>query len=220
MRTRTIAIAAAFILLLFCGTTPAAENVQAISERLQKIYGALDTFQADFTEQNTHRESGDTQTLSGKLYFKKTFLLRWEVQTPSPELLILSRDAAWQYIEEENIAYKYPPAMATDSDLLFRVLTGQTRLDEEFDISGVKRENDLDRLRGFPKEPVPQMVEAEIWIDPATGYVQRVRSVDFYGNSMDVTLHNLTINPNLPDSLFTFTPPVGVLVEDNTAPPQ
>ena len=220
MRTRTFAAITALTFFFFSVAAQAAENIREYAERLQETYGALQSFQADFTQTNTHRESGSTDTLTGKLYFKKPVFLRWEVQTPSPELLILTPDAAWQYIEEENTAYKYQAVAASDSSLFFRVLTGQSRFDEEFTISAFTRKEGLDHLCGFPKDPVPQMVEAEIWVDPASGYVQRVYSVDFYGNSMDVALSNFILNPTLPDSLFTFTPPPGVLVQDNAIPQQ
>ena len=39
---------------------------------------------------------------------------------------------------------------------------------------------------------------------------------DFYANTNDLTLKNLTLEASLPDSLFSFTPPPGVAVHDNT----
>ena len=206
---------ALFLVLLYCQNAPATES-RRLTELLQSAYAEMQTLQTDFFQEIKHRDSGDTDVYKGVLSFKKPFFLRWEVVSPSPELIVLTEEAAWQYFEDEMLAYKYQPDIHLEAGLLFRVLTGQSRLDEEFDISEIRTENGLTCIHAYPKEPIAQMVEAKIWVDTNSLYVTRVVSLDFYGNSTDVRLSNISINPTLSDDIFTFTPPEGILVEDNT----
>ena len=212
--------ASTLLLFVMASTAQAAETKGQVIENLQQAYSAIETFQADFNQDMKHRESEMTERHTGTISFKKPAFLRWEVLGPNPELIVLTNEAVWQYFADEAHAYKYKPDLALESGLLFRVLTGQSRLDQEFDIVSVVADEELTRVSAYPKEPLPNMVEAQIWINPASGYIERVLSLDFYGNNMMISLKNIRINQNFAADLFTFSPPEGVLVEDHTELPR
>ena len=75
----------------------------------------------------------------------------------------------------------------------------------------------LTKLRLVPKEPEPSLVLGYVWVEEGSGMIRKVLLVDFYGNGNQVELADLRLNPDLDDELFRFTPPAGVVVEDNTA---
>lgn len=121
----------------------------------------------------------------------------------------------WDYIPEEEVAYRYPHDLVQDSRSIIQVLTGQAALSKDFDIKEEGSENGMRKIRLYPKDPTPQMVEALIWVDAQT-FIRRVDLVDFYGNHNDVNFTKFIPDVMLGSSTFQFTPPKGVDVEDRT----
>jgi outer membrane lipoprotein carrier protein len=101
------------------------------------------------------------------------------------------------------------------SKTVLRFLSGKANLEEDFYIEPQDAEGCV-RLKLTPKSPEPSMVEATIWVNPDTALISRVEVVDFYANTNIVELDNLILNPDLPDRMFSFEPPKGVEVLDNT----
>lgn len=187
-----------------------------LTTRVQQRYDALTALTAEFTQVLLHRESGARETRQGALQFRKPLLVRWETRPPHAELLVVSDTEIWNYLPDEEVAYKYPVELVRDSRSIIKVITGQARLEQDFDVAEETESNGMARLRLYPREPTPQLTEAFLWVDAATNLIRRARIIDFYGNENDITLDSLTINAALQDRTFRFTPPKGVDVEDRT----
>jgi outer membrane lipoprotein carrier protein len=123
----------------------------------------------------------------------------------------------WNYLPDEELAYRYSRALAEDSRSLIQVITGQSAIDRDFDVedSGEPQRDGLIHLLLFPKEPTTEMTEAQIWVDTATSLIRRAMVMDFYGNTNTVELSSIRPDAEAPASLFTFTPPAGTEVEDH-----
>ena len=207
------------IFILLPQTVPAA----AVSPRLdselkeiQRVYGTIDAFQADFTQKLTHRESDSFEVRKGTLLFKKPFFVRWETLKPHAELLVINNREVWNYLSDEKLAYRYATELAQDSRTLIRVITGQARLDQDFFVEENGKEDGLLRLRLYPLEPTQQMVEAGVWVDPAVHLIKKAIIIDFFGNSNEVTFTSLNTKLKLEEKIFDFAPPKGVSVEDRS----
>lgn len=204
-------------------------TVRDVVTRTQAAYKALNDFRADFTQELTHQESGTTETRTGTLLFKKPLLVRWESVPPHAELLLVGEKDIWNWLPDEELAYRYNLDMAKDSRSLIAVLTGQSPFDRDFDVEFMneipagedaakeKAAGVLDavHLLLYPKEPTPQMVEVQLWLDPASGVIRRAQVMDFYGNTNRITLANFRPDQKLSAKDFTFTPPKGAEVEDH-----
>lgn len=187
-----------------------------LTESIQKRYSSLDGMTASFTQTLLHKESGSKQKRTGVLTFKKPLLVRWETKTPAPELLLVGKDVIWNAFPEEEIAYKYPVGLAQDSRSIVRVVTGQARLDQDFTVEEEGKEGKLVTLRLYPKEPTQALVEALLWIDPATNFIKKIRAYDFYGNENEITFSAHKPSDRIPDSSFSYKPPKDYVVEDRT----
>lgn len=185
-----------------------------IVEEVQRAYGQMERFSADFTQELLHAESGGSEKRTGKLTFEKPLNIRWETFDPNPELLVVNKNEVWDYLPDEELAYRYSPEVVKDSRSILQVVTGQSRLDTDFD---VKREADRDGLivlRLFPKEPSTQMVETLLFVDPVTKLLRRAEILDFYGNTNNINFSNVMPNAKAAANAFSFTPPKGITVED------
>lgn len=107
--------------------------------------------------------------------FQKPLLIRWQTAKPHAETLVVTNKEIWDYLPDEEVAYRYPPSLAQDSRSIIQVITGQAVLTKDFEVKDEGLEQGLAKLRLYPKEPAPQMVEALIWVDPASGYIRRAQ---------------------------------------------
>ena len=190
-----------------------------IATTIRDRYASLKSFQANFTQYLTHQESGQTEKREGELLFRRPFLVSWETKPPVAERLIITDKEIWDYIADENIAYRYPRELVEDSRSLIQVVTGQALLSKDFDVKDAGTEGKLRILQLYPKEPVPQLVEARLYVDPEKGYIQRAVITDFYCNANDVRFTSFIPDADIPSRAFRFTAPKGVEVEDRIEKP-
>lgn len=210
MRINGMLALAAGLVLLVASAAQAADIASTIQARYEK----LRTFSATFEQTLTHKESGSVEKRQGNLLFQKPLLIRWQTDKPHEETLVVTHKEIWDYLADEEIAYRYPLELVRDSRTIIQVITGQAALTKDFDVKEAGQENGLARLHLYPKEPAPQMVEALLWVEPSTGYIRRASIIDFYGNSNDVRFTQFKPDTSLKESDFTFTAPKGVEVED------
>ncbi|NDV19113.1 outer membrane lipoprotein carrier protein LolA [Pseudodesulfovibrio sp. JC047] len=198
---------------------------EELPDLMQQRYETLKTFKADFVQELTNVASGDVATNAGKIWFSQPSQVRWETQKPAKELLVVGPDHAWNYVEDEAFAIKYNVSQLLDSKTILRFISGQANIKEDFVVktewegAAAVRERwakDLTVLQLIPKEAEPGMVLAFIGVEPDTGLLRQVMIVDFYGNGNEVTLSNVALNVDLLPEMFTFVPPQGTQVEDNT----
>lgn len=181
---------------------------------IQERYETLKSFSADFEQTLTHKESGSVERRQGRLLFQKPLLIRWHTAKPHEETLVVTAKEIWDYLPDEEVAYRYPPSLVRDSRSIIQVITGQAALTKDFEVKPEGEEQGLAKLRLYPKEPAPQMVEALIWVEPGSGYIRRASIVDFYGNTNEVRFTSFKPDARLKSSDFSFTPPKGIEVED------
>lgn len=209
------------VLAIFClaaagESALGAQASSAIINKIQNAYRQIDSFEADFDQTLTHRESGSIEKRKGRLLFQKPLLIRWQTRKPHEETLIVNTREIWDYLPDEEIAYRYAPQLVQDSRSIIQVLTGQAKLSKDFDVKPVGKAatNGLQKLMLFPHDPTPQMVEAAIWVDPASGAIQRASVTDFYGNVNDVAFNSFKPGVKIAANQFSFNPPKGIEVED------
>lgn len=208
---RILLFAAALVMSATSLALPASDP---LVQELQQRYGAMKGFTAVFNQTLTHQESGSVENRKGTLAFEKPQRLRWETAKPHPELLVINEKEIWDYLPDEALAYRYAPEVAQDSRSIIQVVTGQSRLDQDFVVERLSDEDGLAVLRLFPKEPATQLVEATLWVDPATKLIKKALILDFYGNSNAIAFTSLKPDTTSPAGTFAFTPPKDVDVED------
>ncbi len=207
-----------FSLLVLLGALVLPLAVQASSDpivaEIQRTYDRMRSLSGAFTQELRHLESGSLEKRNGTMLFEKPLNIRWETGDPFPELLIVTEKEIWDYLPEEELAYRYAPDAAQGSKAILQVITGQGRLDKDFDVEREADQDGLVILRLYPREPSTQMVEGIIAVDPATKMLRRAEIVDFYGNTNSIVFSRLTPDASIPPDAFSFTPPRGVAVED------
>lgn len=193
------------------------DDVTAVAAKVQAAYADMQSFRAAFTQELLQRDSGVVQKRSGTIAFQRPLLVRWETAAPNAELLMVTDKEIWNYLPDEELAYRYSRALAEDSRSLIQVITGQSALTRDFDVEPAQEPQggDFIHLLLYPKEPTTELTEAQLWIDPATSLIRRAMVMDFYGNTNTVELKDLEKNAAIPASEFSFTPPKGTDVEDH-----
>lgn len=212
------------LITLFTATAAYAEP--DITDRIQSRYESIQSFKGTFEQVLTNAATQESEKRSGDIWFKQPALVRWVTTKPEKEVLVIGKEIAWDYFEEDITAFKYSVEGLLNSKTILRFISGQANLRKDFTVKTkwigdeeVRQQwgEGMTVLQLTPKEPEPGMVQAYIGVDPKSALLKRVLIVDFMGNGNDVTLNNLTFNENVPDSLFEFTPPEGVVIQDNTA---
>ncbi len=204
----------AVLLLSFAFPAFAATGVL---DAIQKRYDGIKSTRSRFEQTLTHKESGIVEKRQGTLYFQKPLQVRWETESPSPELLVVNDKEIWNYFEDEDLAYKYPPDLVADSSSIINVITGQAKIKQDFDIEDKGKEGGLIKLMLYPHKPTQSLIEAVLWADPATNLIKRFKFYDFYGNENDITFVEQEIDPKLDKKQFSYTPDPKTKVEDRSS---
>ncbi len=211
-----------FSLLFFFSfflSTNAYANKALLSD-IQRKYQQISSFTADFTQELYHKQSQHTQKKSGFFSYEKESNIRFDAKKPHEELLVINSKEIWNYIPDEEIAYKYNSTLLANSNNIFSVITGKSALDNDYEVEFQKdttiNGKKAHSLLLYPLGPTMELTQAELYVDPVTKLIVQVKVFDFYGNTNLLTFTNIKTNVKLDASLFTFKAPEGIDIEDNS----
>lgn len=189
-------------------------------DAMQQAYAGMQSMRCEFEQTLLHRDSGSKTTRRGTLEFKKPLLARFEVGGDDAELLVVSAAEVWDYLPEEEVAYRYALDVVDRDNSFLKIVTGQANLSQDFEIAAETQVGDgTVEYHLYPFRPTQQLTEVYVRIEaangPQRGVIRRVRIIDFFGNENDIRFLSSDLQADLSASRFSFTPPAGVDVEDN-----
>ncbi len=193
-------------------------HAASLSETIQASYKNIQSLQADCTQILTNAASRQVETRSGRIFFKKPGLVRWQSQSGNDEeLLIVGSKTVWDYFPAEKIVYVSDVKQAFSSKSMLHFLTGEAILAEEFFLEQQGTEQGLLKVKLTPKEPEPDLVLAWLWWNEETSLVERLLLIDFFGNGNELRLQKIELDQDIPHEAFEFIPPADVSVESVAA---
>jgi len=192
--------------LLVARQLPAADACdEALLERVQSAYQALDGFQGRF-EQEDRRDDGGVLTAQGSIAYRKPGQMRWEYDPPNEQLLVTDGETVWLYDPLlENVTIESLADVAPGTPLTF--LLGAGKLTRDFRCRALTRpppDDGLTYLELVPREPIPTLESIQLGVRPSTAALVVLVMIDPQGNARVVRMKDITYGvAGLPET-FTF----------------
>ncbi len=174
-------------------------------DAVQAYYDAAKTYSAAFT-QDYVTVDGIKKESSGVVWFKKPGLMRWDYEKPEARFLISDGNFFWswepvyrQYCKQDLAKSQLPTALT--------FLSGQGRIDDDFNVDVEKVDGSRVTLRLTPKQSSLAYTKIIFEMLMPSAKVYRVTIYDAMGNTNRITFKSPEINAALDDASFKFVPP-------------
>jgi outer membrane lipoprotein carrier protein len=191
----------------------AAESPENVAEKIEAFYAEKKDIRATFTQQV--RKPGRRRVISktGKVFFKRPGMMRWDYRKPEAVHYISDGSVLWSYQPEDSLVTRLN---VQHSELYHqsRYLFGQGQLTKDFTLSSRSSKDTTDfGLLLTPKRKSRHFKSLTLWVNPQTGEIRSTELVDPYDNVSRVIFEKLQYKA-LERSVFEFSPPQGVQIRD------
>ncbi len=215
--SRRLLFLAALPLGVFLLTAAGEPGVAEVRRALERHYNTTSTFEADFVQRYTL--GAQTLVESGRVYFQKPGLMRWEYSVPQEKLFFTDGKYAYLYVPEERQVRRQSLKKAQEWQAAFALLLGRVDLGRLFTALELVRIHHLQsparwQLRGLAKSD--QQAFREVWFDLDEAYrVLRLEIRQRDGSLMEFHFRRWQENHPLPRELFRLRVPPGTAwIED------
>jgi outer membrane lipoprotein carrier protein len=190
----------------------APTDVHAVVAGIQAFYADAQDLKADFVQAYTYKVYDRTQKSTGKVFFKKKNLMRWDYQTPESKVFVADGATLWVYEPEQGQVYKRGLKSA-QLPVALTFMSGEGKLAEAFDATLLAAPTPSTLLvELIPKTDLGDYQSLRLEVDKTTFAVVASTVIDPVGNTNRVVFSGVETNSGLPDAGFKFTPPAGVRV--------
>ena len=185
--------------------------IARVVDGVQGFYAEAKDFHADFTQTFTYKIYQRKKVSTGKVFFKKPALMRWDYEAPHQRLFIADGATLWVYEPEEGQVFKRDLASA-QLPVALRFMKGEGKLTDDFNINTFSSKEGSYELSLTPKSPSSEYRSLTLIVDPERFQVKASVLIDPVGNSNHIAFADAHINSALPDEGFKYSPPEGVRV--------
>ena len=201
---------------LLAACVPAsAESLDDVVRDVEAAYGRMTDLRAEFTQTAFNKSLNQTIPALGAVYLKKGGKLRWEYKEPTPQEIVSDGKKLWVYtpaLNQVNVG-EAPEALAGPAGSF---LAGLGRLRAEFTVRFLNPAEPRDGdgswvLDLTPRRPLPTLARLILSVDAKTWEMRRAVVYDQFENTVTMRFTKVAINSGLPDRLFTFEAPKGVV---------
>jgi outer membrane lipoprotein carrier protein len=207
------------MVIITCLNGPVCAELVTIDKiliKVQEVYNETKDFTASFTQNATIKSMNKTVTEEGTLYLKKPMRMFWDYKKPALKKLVLNPQKAWLYMPDEKTVYIQDATSLLSSKMTMRFFTGIGKLKDDFD-AALSTPDAVDRKGMYRVSLIPKRYESGIKqiilsIDKNNYHITGCTFTDMYENTTELIFKDMIINNNLPDTMFTFTPPPNVEV--------
>lgn len=233
-RLRTFALT---ILLLFSASHSWALALDDVVTKIESNYKNIAAFKGTFKQKATLKTLNRVQESLGKLFYKKPNKFKWQYTNPTEQEITSDGKTLWIYLPENKQVYIYElvdnQGIGNEGQIPGNFLNNLGDLGRDFNIKwGKPEERDAQGnyiIELAPKSPVASIhglllvIPRDITTTSSSAFPVIASSVrDAYGNITNIEFTNIEIletldgrvkakkTGGLPDSIFTYTPPVDV----------
>ena len=178
---------------------------------IQAYYAGAADLKAKFTQHYTYKVYDRTQVSSGKVFFKKPRMMRWDYQKPASKVFVADGKTLWVYEPEEGQVFKRD-LVGSQLPVALTFMSGEGDLTKAFDATLTDESKADFVLELVPKESAADYQKLLLSVDRSTFQVRESTVIDPVGNVNRVVFTDIKTNSGLPDRGFQFTPPEGVRV--------
>ena len=191
---------------------PAALTEATVVAGIQGFYANAQDLKADFTQTYTYTVYDRSQVSTGKVFFKKRNMMRWDYKTPEVKVFVADGDTLWVYEPEQGQVFKRS-LKAAQLPVALTFMSGDGQLKDAFSATLLEAPSAKTLLvELIPKKDEGDYQSLRLEVDRTTYQVLASTVVDPVGNTNKVVFSDVQTNGGLPDAGFKFTPPAGVRV--------
>jgi outer membrane lipoprotein carrier protein len=191
-------------------------GAKELAQRVDRHYNNLRSLKAAFTEK--YQGLGAERTESGTLLLLKPGRMRWDYTSPPGKMFLLDSKYAWSYTKGNAQAERIPAKDLNDLRSPMQYLLGHAQLAKE--LKGLKAAPAADgqfTLTGVPKGMESRVSRLTLTVT-ADGVIHGMTIVETDDAVTTFTFTDQQPNAPIPASVFHFTLPQGVQVQDSMAP--
>jgi outer membrane lipoprotein carrier protein len=207
-----------FTLMAFFGLTLECYglSVEELITKVQRNYNRITDIQARFAQEYTNKSLNRVKKAEGRVYFKKSGMMRWEYRNPRRQEIVSNGSMIWHYQPDDNQVIVGEISKTIRAKIPAAFLSGEGDLRRDFRIESLKgesqREDSWYLLDLVPVEPQADIQRLVLRVDPKRFLIVQTDIYDAFENINRIRFSGIKIDRNLPDSLFTFTIPPGAQV--------
>lgn len=189
-------------------TTPAPAAV-ALARRIERRHRAATDLTARFVQTYRSGLIGREVVERGVVSIKRPGRMLWEYRQPEKKTFVADGKSFYFYVPADKQVIVR--SQAGDKSITGMLLSGQSDLVSEFDVSVEPAPPGLQRLRLVPRKADPEVE----WVTVDVDDDHRIRAIaltDIQGNRSRFEFDGIRENVGLEDRLFQFRTPPGVEV--------
>jgi outer membrane lipoprotein carrier protein len=205
------------MMMLAClGVNAWALTVSEVIDQVEERYTAPDC-QADFFQESMLKAMGVTDTATGKVYFKKPNMMRWDYESPERQIIVTDGETLWMYRPDEAQVMVGQATHYFGGGEGLSFLADIPILRSQFQISfagstGEETSGDYYLLELTPHVPRSNLSYLYLWISKDTFHIVRSKVVNPFDDTTTIKFDNIRFNQDLKSSFFVFEIPAGTEV--------
>ncbi len=181
-----------------------------VINRLQKSYESTIDISAHFIQET--RIPGDPEPVkaSGKVFFKRPYLMRWDYDAPEKQLIVTSGSKVYVYEVEAHQVSIISRKQFLSTRISRAFFFGKGDIRRDFKVIECILTPKGWMLTLEPREPIPQLKTLKLTLDKKSFIVKKTEIVDQMGSHTIISFKDIKINHKIPQRLFHFVPPKDV----------
>ncbi|MFP2770419.1 outer membrane lipoprotein chaperone LolA [Oceanisphaera sp. KMM 10153] len=175
---------------------------------LQQKLASFDRFSASFSQQVFDEQGAPMQSAEGTMQLARPDRFRWHTVSPDESLIVSNGNDVWMYdpfVEQVSIA---PLEQAIQNTPFLLIAGGDGRRWQQYHVA--RKGADYVVTSKDPGELISQF---SLRFD-RNNRIQRFTVIESGGQRSEFTLKQVNTKPATGADTFTFTPPAGVMVDD------
>jgi outer membrane lipoprotein carrier protein len=209
MKKRCVLAVAGFLLIwpLFAAAQPLSPD--EIMDRLENRYN-VDGIYVRFLQSSTLKALDVTDTAEGEIYIKQPGRMRWEYETPEKQLIITDGTSFWIYRPDDNQVITGAAAAFFGDGKGGAFLSDISTIRDHFTIELISEEPPgVYEVELTPKTSSGGLSTVHLHILRESFSIIQVITENAYGDETRLTFEPPEFDRQLPDELFSFSPPNG-----------
>jgi outer membrane lipoprotein carrier protein len=207
--------------LLAIATPLRAQSAESVIDKAVGAYKSIRTMRGTFEQTIRNPLTGTSMSARGDFQQRLPDRISVVFSDPKGDRIVVNGAVAWLYLPSTNPGQvlKVPSGAGGGSlNLTEQFLTSPaTRFKLASAGTAIVGDRPTHAVQLVPKSAIPEFTEATVWVDDANGLIRQFEIIEPTGLVRRIRMVDARVNAEVDASAFTFTPPKGVKVIDQTS---